>query len=299
MDLSRVGLAIHPRRDLTTPLEQVTEWARAAGVELVQIAFAQDTQVVADPGEPEDCELLVAIGGDGTTLAALHAGARVDRPVLGVACGSLGALTTVPARRAAEALARVEADDWRPRAIPGLDVRGDDGSSRLALNDIAIVRDGMGQVIVGVTLGDEPYARWAGDGVIVATPLGSSAYTLAAGGPLLAPGTDAVVITPLAPHGGSRPPLVVGPGTTVGLTLEGGHAGLRGELDGQAFGTVPGAVTVGLVADRATLVDLGDGEPFVTGLRRRGIITDSPRVLARDEREANAREGALVPGPAA
>ena len=78
-----------------------------------------------------------------------------------------------------------------------------------AINDFVVVRRRAGQVIVDVSVDDELYARLAGDGLIVASPLGSSAYSMAAGGPVLASGTPAIVCTPLAMHGGNAPPLVV------------------------------------------------------------------------------------------
>ena len=73
---------------------------------------------------------------------------------------------------------------------------------RTAVNDLVVVRQGAGQVIVAVRVDGELFIRFAGDGFVIGTPLGSSAYTLAAGGPMLAPGALGMVFTPLAPHGG-------------------------------------------------------------------------------------------------
>src|SRR5215210_3224433 len=87
----RIGLAVHPRRELDGALATIRDWAGRQGAEVVQIA--SDEREVAPRGEAADCDLAIALGGDGTTLAALHAAAPVGRPVLGVACGSLGALT--------------------------------------------------------------------------------------------------------------------------------------------------------------------------------------------------------------
>ncbi len=84
-----------------------------------------------------------------------------------------------------------------------------DGPDLFALNDITIVRNGIGQVRVASHVDGILFSRLAGDGAIVSTALGSSAYSLAAGGPLLTPGTDAYLLTPLPTHGGSRQALVV------------------------------------------------------------------------------------------
>jgi NAD+ kinase len=130
---------------------------------------------------------------------------------------------------------------------------------------------------------------------VVGTQLGSSAYTLAAGGPVLAPGGSGLVFTPLAPHGGCCPPLVAGPDSRLEIDLDPGHGGARIELDGQIRDRVdplaPRTLTVALRPDHATLVALGGEEPMLTGLRRRRILMDSPRVLARDDRQAAAPSG--------
>jgi NAD+ kinase len=103
-----------------------------------------------------------------------------------------------------------------------------------------------------------------------------------------------MVLTPLAPHGGVCPPLVAGPASRVEITLEPSHGGARVELDGQVHDVLPPLTPVrfGLWLEEgfATLVSLGEHEPLVAGLRRRGILLDSPRVLARDSREAGAPE---------
>jgi len=125
----------------------------------------------------------------------------------------------------------------------------------------------------------------------VATPLGSSAYTLAAGGPILAPGTDGLVVTPLAPHGGTCPPLVTGAASRVELDVEPGWAGARLELDGQVVPVDPRALAATWVPEYATLVSLGDTEALFAGLRRRRILVDSPRVQARDQRAAKPPAG--------
>jgi NAD+ kinase len=119
---------------------------------------------------------------------------------------------------------------------------------------------------------------------VVATPLGSSAYTMAAGGPILAPGVQGMVVTPLARHGGVSPPLVVGPGSRVQVLVEPGYGGGRFEIDGHEVGAGALELSVSLRPDYASLVALAGEEPLLTGLRRRGLIVDSPRILARDAR---------------
>jgi NAD+ kinase len=278
---------VHPRREIATALEALQGWSEAHGVDVVQVPASGQGRGVAPPGDPADCDLVIALGGDGTTLAAVHAAAPAGKPVLGVACGSLGALTATSAEALVGALDRVDAGDWEPRRLPALQVEVG-GETRWGVNDLVVVRQGAGQVSADVRVDGELFIRFAGDGLVIATALGSSAYTLAAGGPMLAPGGSGLVFTPLAPHGGCCPPLVAGPDSRLEIALDPGHGGARIELDGQIRDRVepltPRALTVTLRTGHATLVTLGGEEPMLAGLRRRRVLIDSPRILARDDR---------------
>ena len=124
----------------------------------------------------------------------------------------------------------------------------------------------------------------AGDGCVISTPLGSSAYALSAGGPLIAPGTNAFAFTPLYAHGGVCPPLVVSDASELKIITNPGYGGARLEVDGRPIDAQAGTLTVRMRPAAATVVTFDDQEQFVTGLRRRGIIADSPRFLAEDAR---------------
>jgi NAD+ kinase len=284
----RIGLVVHPRRELSNALATIREWAERQGSEVVQLRSPGQEQEVAPRGEVGACDLVLALGGDGTTLAALRAAAPLGRPVVGIACGSLGALTAVTADRIEHALDRISRGDYEQRRLPAL-VAEHDGEELTALNDLVLVRDAAGQVMFEVKVDGERFIRLAGDGLLAATPLGSSAYTLAAGGPMLAGGAGGLVLTPLAPHGGVCPPLVTGPETEVTVIFETGNGGARVELDGQVHSELAqrqkATFTLRLDPEFATLVSLGEEESTIAGLRRRRILMDSPRVLARDDRE--------------
>jgi NAD+ kinase len=282
--LNRIGLVVHPHRPLDNALEHVRVWAADHGADVVQVPIDGQDRFVAPRGEAADCDLIVAMGGDGTTLAALHAGAAAEKPVLGVACGSLGALTSVAASDVAEALRDVAAGNWRPRVLPGVAVAADGGEPQVALNDLVVVRQGASQVVIGIEVDGELYARFAGDGIVIATPQGSSAYTMAAGGPILAPGSGSYVLTPLAPHGGCAPPLVVGHESRVVVEIEPRHGGARIEFDGQIEDLHPTRLDISWRDEHVTLVQFDGAERLLAGLRRRRIILDSPRVMARADR---------------
>jgi NAD+ kinase len=278
-------------------LDAIAGWGSDNGVNVGQVRVDGQTRVVADAVEPEACELLVAVGGDGTTLAALHEGAAGSCPVLGIACGSVGALTSVTAEEARSALDAVAEGRWAPLELPGLEVAWAGRPAAVAINDFAVIRAGSGQVQVSVSVDDVLYAVLAGDGLVVATPLGSSAYTMAAGGPILAPGAEGMAITPLAPHGGSVPPLVAGSASRLSIAVEPGYGGVRYELDGRPTESDVHELEIGISASYATLVRLAREEARLTGLRRRALVLDSPRVLVRQARLHDIKLPGVPPSP--
>jgi NAD+ kinase len=273
---TRIGLVVHPSRDVAGPRQAVLDWSAEHGVAVDPLPLADDGRTA----DPAGCDLIVAIGGDGTTLAAIQRAADCDIPVLGVACGSLGALTGVAADEVTRALQRFSEGAWTPQPLPAL--RGETGDARTirAFNDIALVRAGAGQLRVSVRVDGETYARLAGDGCIVSTSVGSSAYTISAGGPLMDPLLAGFVLTPLPTHGGFIPPFVMGAQRALELEVRPSYGGGRLEIDGQVDGQVPTTLTVTLQAAAATVVTFDGDESHLAGLRRRGIIADSPRILA-------------------
>jgi NAD+ kinase len=281
----RIAIVVHPSRPVDTALATLTRWTEERGVALVQPAgHGENDRRIAAPAEIEPHDLVVALGGDGTVLNALRAGAAASAPVLGVACGSLGALSAVTADEVAGALDRVWSGDWTPRSLPALAIAAAGASDDWAVNDFVVVRRGAGQLAVSVAVDDEPYVRLAGDGLIVATALGSTAYSMAAGGPVLAADTPAFVCTPLAMHGGSAPPLVVPAGAALTVDVTPGFAGFEVEIDGRRSTPRAQSFRLTLQPGKAALVGFHPAGRGLAGLRRRRLITDSPRILARDDR---------------
>jgi NAD+ kinase len=284
----RIGLVVHPSRSVDAPLQLLTGWAAEHGVEVVQLPAAYSQRLVAPEGDPGKSDLIVSIGGDGTTLAALRCGAISGRPVMGIACGSLGALATVTVADVLRSLERFSAGDWRPKPFPALSIVHGSGEPLFALNDVAVVRAGGGQIRVTAFLDGSLYAHLAGDGAVVSTPVGSSGYAISAGGPLVAPGLNGFVFTPLAKHGGFCPPLVIAPRSALQLEVGEGFSGVRIEIDGQVVDESALSLTISLRDAAATMVAFDDQETLVAGLRRRRIIIDSPRVSADSGHGADA-----------
>jgi NAD+ kinase len=281
----RIALVAHPTRDVGSVMAALAQWTEQSGVALVQLPVEGDAgRVLAPAGTLEPNDLVMALGGDGTVLSALRVAAPGDAPVLGVACGSLGALSAVKAEDVAAGLDRIWAGDWTPRLLSALAIDDGGGHPQWAANDFVVVRRGAGQVVAELSVDDELYARIAGDGLIVATAAGSSAYSMAAGGPVLAAGTRAFVCTPLAMHGGNAPPLVVPGDATATVVVQPGFGGFDVEIDGHDRELAGPRFALTLHPDKLTLVTFTPSGRGLTGLRKRLLVIDSPRILARDER---------------
>jgi NAD+ kinase len=292
--MKRAGAVVHPTRPVFDALQVLEDWTGERDLELVQIGGGEQPSV-APAGEVSACDLIVALGGDGTILKALHASARTRTPVLGVAYGSLGALTSVPTSELAAGLDRFAAGDWRARDLPALAVTVAGARVAMAINDLVLARGTGTQLVVDLSVNGDLYVRLAGDGIVVATPLGSSAYSMAAGGSLLAAETNAFLCTPLAMHGGCAPPLVVSDDSEVTLNVRPGHSGFGVDVDGLRVQTDAQQFAVSSENAYATLVVLDDSDTGLPGLRARGLISDSPRVLGEAGRRRREAVSSTLP----
>jgi NAD+ kinase len=160
------------------------------------------------------CDLAVVIGGDGTMLGFAREMARYGVPLLGINQGRLGFITDIPIERWRESLAPVLAGDYEvePRSmLEGAVLRdGESIFSGLALNDVVVSRGGTaGMVELKIQVGEQFVANMRADGLIVASPTGSTAYALSAGGPILHPSIAGWLLVPIAPHTLSNRPIVL------------------------------------------------------------------------------------------
>jgi len=197
---------------------EVMEWLVARGVEVLleedparSLGVARD---YVDNEIPERAELVVVLGGDGTLISvARHVGARM-KPILGVNLGSLGFLTEITREETFATLERVLAGDYEVSSRMMLDavvLRGGAEIARYAvLNDAVINKGALARIIDMAVWVDGAYlTTFKADGLIVATPTGSTAYNLAAGGPIIYPGLNCLVISPICPHMLTNRPLIV------------------------------------------------------------------------------------------
>ena len=149
------------------------------------------------------------VGGDGTFLGVAEAAAKEGVPLFGINRGKLGFLAAYPAEDVAASVRSVLAGDCRREDRALLEVRFADGDFALALNDVVVkTRDVFRMARLAVQADGRPVNTYRADGIIVATPTGSSAYNLAAGGPLIDPAASVIALTPLCAHTLSNQPLV-------------------------------------------------------------------------------------------
>lgn len=226
--VARIGLLGKPHyRGIDAPVEILRRVAESRSIELFASDGLRELVPEALPLAFDGVDLLVTLGGDGTLLEGARCVAPHGTPVLGVNLGHLGFLTAVPPDQLDDALERVLAGNYwiEPRFTLEAEVLGREAESErachLALNDV-VVHSGGGSarlVRVGLYVGheEEEVGIYRADGVILATPTGSTAYSLAAGGPIISPAVECILATPICPHTLALRPLVL-PADTL-LTL--------------------------------------------------------------------------------
>lgn len=222
--MPRVAVFSKPHKEeLEQTLPDLVLWLKAHGYEAlldpVSANYVTDEQVCARPDMAAlQPELVIVLGGDGTLLAAARVFARMGVPILSVNLGALGFLTEV---RLADLYSHLEAWSTKCCAVEARSMLHSelwrDGKlyrEHDALNDVVVAKGAIARMCqFSVEVDDQLAASFRADGVIVATPTGSTAYSLAAGGPVLIPSTDTLIVTPICPHQLTLRPMVV-PGTS-------------------------------------------------------------------------------------
>ncbi|HEY5549203.1 MAG TPA: NAD(+)/NADH kinase [Coriobacteriia bacterium] len=200
-------------------------------------AAACDTAIVL--GEASSAELVVALGGDGTILKAAHMLAGADVPIFGVNLGRLGFLCGADGADPLASVRAVVAGSAREERRTTLRAEATQGGRQSgvhhALNEVYVGRSAGGRAVeIAVAVDGEPFATWLCDGLIIATPTGSTAYALSAGGPIIAPDLRALVVVPVGAHALGVRPVVLGPTARITVTMpESGRADACMVVDGE------------------------------------------------------------------
>lgn len=248
----RVGVVGHRGyAELPAVLRTLRELQPGLGLEL---HFERELYEEAGYGEcladPGTLDVLVTLGGDGTLLRGARLLAPTQVPILGVNLGRLGFLTCCPADQLAAALMRFARHDYEVETRMSIHSRVLDPYGRqrhhwIALNDVVLHKGGFARVVeLRVSANGETMATFGADGVVISTPTGSTAYSLSAGGPVLFPTLEALVVTPVSAHALGIRPVVLPPSSEVMVQAEGFPEELLVTIDGQVGSTFASGETL-------------------------------------------------------
>jgi NAD+ kinase len=257
-----VGLVVKRDRPRAVRLaRRMIAWCRRRGLRVLVDAEARLDGVPSTDKRTlaRSVDLIVVLGGDGTLLSIARRASRV--PILGVNLGQLGFLTEVVEDEAMPMLARVVAGRYeveRRLTLAATHERGGKTIGRFrALNDVVITNGARARIIsFAVAVDDLPLTTYRADGLIVATPTGSTGYSLSAGGPIVEPSLEVLLLSPISPHTLSNRPVVLRPGAVIRITMPPAQQDALLTVDGQeAHPLAPGdVVTVRRSGSRVALV---------------------------------------------
>lgn len=257
--MNRFAMVVHDEKPLAT--EAAAALANASvdrGVEAI---------VVTGDVLPVGVEAVVGVGGDGTVLRAAALAMAAELPVAGINVGRVGYLAEFAPDEIDAFVDALAGGRLRVFSVMTVGVRGP-GFDAVGINDVVIEKVVSERIIeIGVAINGNRFADYRTDGLIVATPVGSTAYSLSAGGPVVDPEVEALVLTPIAPHSLLSRSLVVSPDAEIGVTVEIDRPA-RVNVDGREIAIVePGAhVTVERGSQRARFLTL-DTHPFPQAVR--------------------------------
>lgn len=254
MEFRRVGIVWNPSKrtgfEVARELKNLLDEYSVSVTTGIALAHALGCPELAE-GKLEGCDLLVVLGGDGTILSALDYALPNDIPMLGINLGRMGFLTEVDPKDLRRDVISVLEGRYTIDSRTVMTVRGQDERKIFALNEIVVSRSTPSVRVLSleIEVNGIPVDRISGDGLIVASATGSTAYSLSAGGPIIRPGLDCFVITPICSHTMNARPVVVSSNDTIKIRVLDDRGGAHAVLDGRK------------------IVDVRQGEPGVTVLR--------------------------------
>lgn len=266
-----VGIAVNGSRPRAVELaREASAWLRERGHEVrlpkPDAGAAGLDDLGVEPDALRGIGVMVALGGDGTILRAVHLAVPFGAPVLGVDLGRLAYLSAVIPERLCDALERFVAGDFRieERTMLAAGMASAHGvrEARLALNEAVLEHAGPGHTVhLAVHIADRFFTSHVADALIVATPTGSTAYAFSAGGPIVSPRHDALLVTPVAPHTPFTRSLVLHADEPVRVEVL-DHRGAVLSIDGQEVGRLGqgDALTASVAPTRAKFVTFGERE---------------------------------------
>ena len=242
--------------------------------------FAFESAGIIDNLESLNIDMAISLGGDGTFLKAAQCIGATDIPIVGINTGRLGFLADVSADEMEHFFSQLHEGHYtvRERSLIELCLDGDTEQPSYALNEITVSKhDSSSMIAVHTTVGGEHLATYMGDGLIIATPTGSTAYSLSAGGPIIYPQADVFVLTAVAPHSLNVRPVVIADDKTIELRIESRSGSYLVAVDGISR-SYPGHTTLTLrKAPHSIRVVKKEGNTFFRTLREKMMWGTDPR----------------------
>ncbi len=263
--IREIALVVHPQRLVAKDLAAIVEhWWLERGV----IVHTDESEEGPSPDLFEkNIDVVISLGGDGTMLRTVALAAPFGIPVLGVNLGNLGYLTTIEPDEITQACALLAAGDFTIEDRMLLEVSITSGvsgqqmvSRAVAMNEVVVEKTSDGHTIhLGVKIGSDQFLTYAADGMLVATPTGSTAYNLSLRGPIVSPKLEALVMTPIAPHMMFDRTLIIESDLRIGFELLPDREAVA-VVDGERIAElVPGdSVEVGASEHVARMIKIGD-----------------------------------------
>ncbi|HEY8882339.1 MAG TPA: NAD kinase [Dermatophilaceae bacterium] len=230
----RILLVAHPRRvEAQQFAGDVADQLHAAGLEVALLPDAAEAIILggspnivtADPTDPaRGCELVCVLGGDGAILRGAALSRGTDAPLIGINLGHVGFLAEAERENLGETVERIVARDYVVEERMTLDVTathdGEVIAQSWALNEVTVEKASRGRMIeLTLEIDGRPLSTWGCDGVVTATPTGSTAYSFSAGGPVVWPDVEAMMVVPISAHAQFARPLVIGPRSELAIEL--------------------------------------------------------------------------------
>ena len=287
-----VGLVLHPRRDCGSAIAAIVAWANRREVTVLGLhdeinRIDCDAVAVSTEEMVERAGLLVSLGGDGTMLRTMRLVEGRKTPVLGVNVGRLGFLAEVDLPDLAGALSSIDEHKFTIESRTAVRTVLPDGKEVSAFNDIALVRvPGDGLAAVGITVEGKNFVNYAADAVIVATPTGSTAYSFSAGGPIVSPNVEGLIVSASAAHSSFNRSLMLALTERLELDVLPTSGRLAIEVDGiiEGYAGPDEKLEIEPVPSAAQVVRLGHTS-FYERARRKLRVEGSAQVGVRDPAE--------------
>ena len=264
---TRLALVVHHEKPSAAEV--------AAHVQQRAIALGFDVSTLASDEMDPAADVLISIGGDGTVLRAAAIAAESKVPVIGINVGRVGYLAEVAVAEVDSMLAALVAGELA--VVERMTVAAEwDGGSAAGINDV-VVEKALAQRVVEleIAINERHFTTYRSDGIIVATPLGSTAYSLSAGGPIVDPGVAALILTPVAPHSLLSRSLILAPDAVIHCTV-GLDRAVQLNVDGRHIGIVePGTVIEVRRGDQTIQFLTQSKHPFPQAVRHQFGLDDT------------------------